>query len=169
MLLGPKSDTSASLSCSGSSSCPMDVSFTIFWRFNLDDQFNIWNIETSGSDVSCYQHTKFVLFESLQGNLSLILSDVTMHDLNVFINFIRQDQVICFHLCGGEDNGLSSTTINGQQISQSLLSVMVRTVNRYMIDVLLSLFSKILGEINQLPIWLQVIMSQVLDPSRNRS
>ena len=66
----------------------MNVSLNIFWWLNLDNEIDIWNIETSGGNIGCNEDVKLAFFESLEGDFALILSDVTVHDFDVFFNFI---------------------------------------------------------------------------------
>lgn len=66
----------------------MNVSLNIFWWFDLDNKIYIRNIKTSGGNISCYEDVKLAFFESLESDLTLILSDVTVHDFDVFFNFI---------------------------------------------------------------------------------
>ena len=66
----------------------MNVSLNIFWWFDLDNKIYIRNIKTSGSNISCNKDVKLAFFESLESDLTLILSDVTVHDFDVFFNFI---------------------------------------------------------------------------------
>lgn len=79
---GPEGDASTRLASSRCSSRPMDVALHILWWFNLNDKVDIGNIEASCRHVSRNKDTELVLFEPLQGNLSLGLRDVTMHDLD---------------------------------------------------------------------------------------
>lgn len=88
VLLGPECNASSRLAGSGRSTRSMNVGLSVLWRLNLNNKVNVWNVEASRSYISCNQHTKFVLFESLKSNFSLILGNITMHDLNVILDFV---------------------------------------------------------------------------------
>ena len=88
MLLRIKSDTSTISTSSGSSTRSVNVSLNIFWWLDLDNKIYIRNIKTSGGYISCNQDVKLAFFESLQSDFTLILCDVTVHDFDVFFNFI---------------------------------------------------------------------------------
>ena len=88
-LFGVESNACSSFSSSCSSSRSMDVRFSVFWWFNLNNKIYIFNIKTSGGNICCNQDLKFTLLESLHCDFSLILSNITMHNLNILLYFIR--------------------------------------------------------------------------------
>ena len=61
----------------------MNVGFCLFRWLNLDDEVDIRNVNASRGNVSGDKDTELVFSEALQSNFSLILSNVTMHHLNV--------------------------------------------------------------------------------------
>lgn len=58
-------DADATVASSGSSTRPMDVGLGVFWWLQLDDKLDIWNIDSSGSDICGNQNLEFVFFKSL--------------------------------------------------------------------------------------------------------
>jgi len=66
----------------------VNVSLNIFWWLDLDNKIYIRNIETSGGNIGRNKDVKLAFFKSLEGDFTLILSDVTVHDFDVFFNFI---------------------------------------------------------------------------------
>jgi len=86
----------------------MNISLSILRRFNLDDQINIRDIESSRCHISSHENAELALFESLESDLSLILSDVTMHDFDILLNLVREYQLIGISFSLSEDNSLSS-------------------------------------------------------------
>ena len=89
----------------------MDVGFGIFWRLKLNDKLDIWNVKASGSNISCYQDLKLVIFKPLERDLSLILSDVTMHHLKIVGDFSLSHHVIGISFGRREDNCSSRVSI----------------------------------------------------------
>lgn len=145
----------------------MDIGFNVFWWLHLDHQSDVGDVEASGSDVCRHKHANLVILESLQSDFSLSLRNIAVHDLNLRIDLVRHQQGVCLGLCRCEDNRLPKTTIDDEQVRQGLLPIVVRTIDRDVVDVLLRLVFEILGEINHLPVWSQILLCHVLDPSWN--
>lgn len=61
----------------------MDVGLGIFGWVKLDDQVDIWDVETSGCHVSSYENLELAISESFEGHFSLVLSDVSVHGLDI--------------------------------------------------------------------------------------
>ena len=91
----------------------MDVGLRFFWRLDLDDKVNLGNIKASRCDIGGDQNLEFALLESLHGDLSLILSDATMHYLDVIVDGLRAHKFISISFGRREHNDLTSTTIAG--------------------------------------------------------
>lgn len=87
-LFGVESNASSGFTCSSSSSRSMNVRLSILWWFNLNNEINIFDIKTSGGNICCDQDLKFTLLESLHCDLSLVLSNITMHNFNILLNFV---------------------------------------------------------------------------------
>ena len=167
LLHGVEGEASSSLSCSSCSSSSVDVGFRILGGFNLDNQVDIRNVDTSSGYVSCNKYAKLSLLEPSESDFSLILSDVTMHDFDVLVDLLRQQARFGFCLGGCEHNSLSHSSVDDQDISECLHTVMVWTVYRNVVDVLLGLGLQVLCQIDHFKVWLQVVACKVLDPSWN--
>jgi hypothetical protein len=87
-LLCVEGNASSGLSSSGSSSRSMNVGLGVLWWLNLDDEVDILDVETSGSDISGNEHLELTLLESLHGDLSLVLSNISMHNLDILLDLI---------------------------------------------------------------------------------
>ena len=85
----------------------MDVGLNIFGWLDLDYEIHIRNIKSSRRHICRHKYAELVIFEPRECNLSLALCDVTMHNFNVFGDFIREDKCVGLRLRGGEDNGLT--------------------------------------------------------------
>jgi hypothetical protein len=89
----------------------MNIGFSIFWRFQLNNKFNVRNIKTSCSNIGSYQDLELVVLEPFDGDFSLILSNISMHDFNIMSDLIREQQRIGISLGGSKDNNPTSTPI----------------------------------------------------------
>jgi hypothetical protein len=58
-------DAGSTFASSGSSTRSMDVGLGVFWRLKLDDKLNIWNINSSRSNICGNQNLESVIFKSL--------------------------------------------------------------------------------------------------------
>lgn len=88
MFESPKSDASTSFACSSRSSGSVNIALNVFWWLHLDDQIDVGDIEASCSDICRNKYTELVFLESLQSDLPLSLSDITMHDLDVLLDLV---------------------------------------------------------------------------------
>ena len=82
----------------------MDVRLGVLGWLNLHDEVNTGNIKSSSSDVCSYENIKFLIFESLEGDFSLVLGDVTVHNFDILLDFVRQQELVGFLLGRSEDN-----------------------------------------------------------------
>lgn len=76
----------------------MDVSLGVLWWFDLDNQVDGGNVQTSGGHVSRNQNLELLVLEALKSDLTLILRDITVHHFNLVFNFFRLEQLICLVL-----------------------------------------------------------------------
>lgn len=66
----------------------MDVRFCIFGWLYLHDEINTWNIKPPGCYVSCNKDIEFFLLKPLKSDLALVLRNITVHNFNVFLDFV---------------------------------------------------------------------------------
>ena len=85
----------------------MNIGLSILGRFNLDYQINIGDVDTSGSDISGDQDIELPLLEPLECDFSLVLSDVSVHDFNIFVDLLGKQKGVGLSLGRAEHNGLS--------------------------------------------------------------
>lgn len=167
MLYGPECDAGARLASSGRPTGPVDVGLDILRRLDLDNEVHVWNIEPSRRDVGSHEDAELVFLESVKSHLSLALRNVSVHDFDILIDFIGENQGVGFRLRRREDNRLPKAAIDDQQVRQSFLPVVIGTTYRNVVDILLRLVFEILRQIDHLPVWPEVVVGQVLDPGWN--
>lgn len=66
----------------------MDVGLSVLWRLNLDNEVDTRDVQTTGSDVSGDEYAELFVLKSLESDFTLILCDVTMHDLDILLNLL---------------------------------------------------------------------------------
>lgn len=163
----PEGDASSLLTGSGGSTGAMDISFDILWGLDLDDQVDVGNVETARCNIGRNEHLELLLLESLESDLTLSLSNIAMHDLEILLDLVGEDQLVGLCLGLTEDNSLAETTVDNENISESLHPVVVRAVDGNVFNVLLRLVLKILCKINSLPVRSQIGIGKVLNPWRS--
>jgi len=124
-----ESNASTGFTSSGSSSWSMNVSFSVFWWLDLNDEIDVFDVKSSWSNIGGNQNLEFTFFESLHGDFSLILGNVSVHDFNVLFDLVRQNQRIGIKLGLRENNGFSISSIADEDISKSWHSVLVWAFN----------------------------------------
>ena len=66
----------------------MDVGLSLLGWLDLDDQVNVGDVETTGSNISGDEDSKFAFLEALHRDFTLVLGNVTVHDLDVLLDFV---------------------------------------------------------------------------------
>lgn len=66
----------------------MDVGLSVFWGFDLDNEINTRDVQSTSSNISSYKHTELFVLESLESDFTLVLSDVSVHDFNVLLDLL---------------------------------------------------------------------------------
>ena len=89
----------------------MDVRLYLLGRLQLNDQIHIGNIQSSAGYISCYQNSELSFLEPLHGQLSLKLSDVSMHGLAGHLELVRETERVSISLGLSEDDGLAFSAI----------------------------------------------------------
>jgi len=107
----------------------VNIGLSILGWFQLNNEFNIWNVKTSSSNISGDQHLKFVVLESLDRDLSLILSDISMHDFNIMSDLVGKKQRVCISLGRRKDNNPASASIAIQNFRKCIKAIMPWTLN----------------------------------------
>lgn len=83
-----KSDASAVLALSGSSTRSVDVGLRVFGRLHLDNEFDVGDVEATGCYISCNQDLELVVPESFECDFPLILGNIAMHSLDFVLDLI---------------------------------------------------------------------------------
>lgn len=95
----------------------------------MDDQIDLGNVETSGSNIGGDQTFKFTLFKSLESDLPLLLGDVSMEDLGFLFQVSLQEDLVGFLFGLAENDGSAmSSSIKVDNVGDDGVSVVVRTV-----------------------------------------
>jgi len=113
---------------SGRSAGSVDVSLDVLGRLDLDYEVDIGDVEAAGGDVGGHEHVELTLLEALKGDLSLVLGDVSMHDLDVLLDFVREQELVRFRLGRAEDDGLADTSVANEDVGQGADSVLPGTI-----------------------------------------
>jgi hypothetical protein len=88
MLLRVEGYASTVSASSGGSARSVNVSLNILGGLYLNNEVDIGNIESSGGNIGSNKDAELVLLESLEGDFTLVLSNVTVHDLDVFLDLV---------------------------------------------------------------------------------
>lgn len=122
-----ESHTNSTLSCSSCSTWSVNISINFFWGLKLNNKINFRNIKTSGCDISGNKTFKFTLFKCLEGNLPLLLRDISVKNLGFLFKIGFKKNLIGFLFGLTENNGSTvSSTIKVDNISNNWVSMIVR-------------------------------------------
>lgn len=142
----------------------MNIGLDFLWWLDLDNQVNVWDVQATRCHISSDQHFKFTFFKALHGHFTLVLNDITVHHLNILLNFISQNKSVCISFCLGKDDGLSLASITNQNISQSRQSVLVGATNSQVLHFLGCLVFKFMSEIDDSSVLLHVVVGNRANP-----
>lgn len=162
-----KGDASARSAGSSSSSGSVNVCFSVFRRFNLNYQVHWRDVKTSWSDICGDQNWKLFLFEALQCNFSLVLCDVSVHYLNLVLNFFGKKKLICLGFCRCKNDCLPRTAITNQNISKWRDSVVPGDVDRKVLNCFRCFVFKTWNEVNKAIVWFEEHGCNLMNPLRD--
>ena len=74
-----KSQRYACFICSASSAYAVNIILVIGWNIKIDNMSHIWNIQSPGSHIRCYQYLTLIIPKRLQGPLTLGLIFISMN------------------------------------------------------------------------------------------
>ena len=94
----------------------------------MDYEVNIGDIEAAGGDIGGDEDVELTLLEALEGDLPLILGDISVHYLDVLLDLVGEQELVRFGLGGAEDDGLADTSIANEDVGQGADSVLPGTV-----------------------------------------
>ena len=96
----------------------MNVSFSIFRWFNLDNQVNAWDVKTTRCNIGSDKYLAFLSFELLESNFTLSLSYFTVNDFNVSAHdLVRKLNLVRLLLLAAEYYGLTAS-IASEDVSE---------------------------------------------------
>jgi hypothetical protein len=146
------------------STTSVDVGFNLFWRFNLNNQVDVWDVETTRCNISRNQHFELALLKALHSDFTLVLNNVTVHHLDVLLNFIRQNESVCVCLSLCKNDSFSLSTVADQNVSESRQPVLVWTADREMLHLLGSLILQLDSKIDNPSVLLHVVVGDIANP-----
>lgn len=142
-------DARARGACSCCTSCSVDVGLSFFGWLNLNDEIDIWNVESSGSNVSGAKDSELALLEALHCDFTLVLSDVSMHNFNVLLDFVRKDQRVAVGFSLRENDGLAvNASVAHQDVSQRRNTILEGAADSEVLHVPGGLVLQVLAQIN---------------------
>ena len=101
---------------SSGSARSVDVAFSVFWGLKLNNQLHVRNVKTPGGDIGSHEDLELEVFEPLDGDFSLILSDVSVHDLNIMSDLVGEKKRICISLGRTEDDDPTGAAVAVQDL-----------------------------------------------------
>lgn len=145
----------------------MNVGLSFLWRLKLDYEVYVRDIESTRGNVGCDKYLELVLLEALHRDLTLVLRNITVHNFDVLLNLVREDERVSIGLGLREDNGFAFATVANKDISKGRQSVLERTRNSQVLDGPRSLVLQVLTEIDYAQISLHVLRRNISHPPRN--
>lgn len=145
----------------------MNVGLNFLWRLDLNDQVDVGNVQASRGDISSDQHFEFSFFESLHSNLALVLRNVSVHDLDVLLDFVSQNESVRVSLGLSEHDGLALTAVANQHVSQRRETILVGARDGKMTHQLGGLVLQVQSQIDDASVGLHVVVGDGADPPRD--
>lgn len=84
-------DAYARCSCSSCTTSSVDIGLRLLRGLDLNNKVDVRNVEASGSDICGTEYSELAFLKSFHRDFTLVLSDVSMHNLDVLLDLIRQD------------------------------------------------------------------------------
>ena len=140
-------DASPTGAGSSRSTASMDVSLGLFGGLQLDYQVDVRDVKTSRSNVSGNENAEFALFKSLHCDLSLVLSDITMHHLYILLDLIGEQKRVSVGFRLGEDDHFPALPVNDKNVCQGGQTVLEGALNRQVLHSMRSFVLQVLCQI----------------------
>ena len=90
----------------------MDVGLSLFRGLDLDNQVDIRDIKSTRCYISSDKDSELALLEAIHSHFTLVLGDVTVHDFDILLYFVWEQQRIGIGLSLGEDNDFATFAID---------------------------------------------------------
>ena len=159
-----KSDASAASTCTSRATTSMNVGLSLLGWLNLDDQVHVGDVKTTRGDISGDKDAELAFLEALHRYLTLVLSNVTVHDFDVLLDLVRQEQRVGISLRLSEDNDLATLSINDQDVSKRGQTVLEWALNSQMLHVPCRLVLELDSQVNDAHILVHVSGGDVSHP-----
>ncbi len=145
----------------------MDVGLGLFRGLDLDDQVDVGDVKTTRGNISCDKNSEFALLEALHGDFTLVLGDVTVHDLDVLLDLVRQEERVGVGLSLSKDDDLACFAVDDENVSEGRQTVLEGALDCKMGNIASSLVLKLHGEVNNAHALLHVSRCNISHPSWN--
>ena len=145
----------------------MNVGLRLFRGLDLNDQVDVGDVKTTRSNISCDKNSEFALLEALHSDFTLILSDITVHDLNVLLDLVRQEERVGVGLRLSEDDDFTTFAVDDEDIGEGGQAILEWALNSQMGHIASSLVFKLHGEVNNSHALLHVSRCHISHPSWN--
>lgn len=145
----------------------MDVGLSLFRGLDLDDQVDVGDVKTTRSNISCDKNSEFALLEALHCDFTLVLGDITVHDLNVLLDLVRQEERVGVGLSLSKDDDLATFAVDDEDVGEGGQTVLEGALDSQMGHIASSLVLKLHGEINNAHALLHVSRCHISHPSWN--
>lgn len=154
---------------SSSTSRPVNVGLSFFGGLQLDNQVDVGDVETARGDISGDQNAEFAFFEALHGDFTLVLGNVSVHDLNVKLDLLGKKQRVSISFRLREHNRLALLSVNHKQVTQRLKAILKGTVDGQMLHISCSFVLQVHRKIHDSYFALHVSLGHIAHPSGDRS
>lgn len=111
-------DAHTTLTSSGGTTGAMDVRLSVLWWLDLNDEVDVGDVETASSNVRSDEHLELVFLEALDGDLTLTLHNITVHDLHLLLDLLGRNECVSVTLGGREDDSLGVATVANESVSE---------------------------------------------------
>ena len=116
-LAGVERDAGSTCSSSRGTTTSMDVGLCLLRGLDLDDEVDVGDVKATRRNIGGDEDSELAVLEALHRHFSLVLGDVSVHDFDVLLDLVREQQRICIRLRLGEDNDFTSLAVDGQDVS----------------------------------------------------
>ena len=146
----------------------MDVRLCVLRRFELDDEVNIRNIKASGGHVGGNENLELAVSESLEGDLSLTLRNVSVENLDFVFEMRTLDDFVGLLFSLGKDNGFSfQADVDEKEVGEGGESVVLWASDGEMLDIFGGLVLEVSGEVEIFVASIEEFFSHSSNPSRH--
>jgi len=143
----------------------MDVGLSLLGWLDLDDQVNVGDVKTTGSNISGNEDSEFSFLEALHCDFTLVLCNVAVHDLDVLLNFIGEEQGVCIGLRLGEHDHFATFAVDYKDVGQGGETVLEWALNSQVSHITCSLVLELDSQVNDAYTLLHMRSGDISHPS----